>query len=230
MPSPLSFPASRGRLPAAPRTPSRPALLAWALLLAGLAGTLALSGCETDREGAGTPEAAARTPVHVDSTFPIEEEIRRFRVGMTPVHDLASGGMPSREALVEALLRRLEAADTVGVASLALTRTEFAYLYYPYTIYTAPPYELSPALVWFQLQNRSSRGVGRLLQRYAGETLHDTGHRCPDEGEPWGEGHIWHGCTVLGELPTGEGVEERLFGSILRVGDRYKFVSFSNEL
>jgi hypothetical protein len=187
-------------------------------------------GCEGPAESSGTPEAAAHTPVHVDSTFPIEEEIRRFRVGMTPVEGFAQGAMPSREALVEAFLRRLESGDTTGVAELALTRTEFAYLYYPYTIYTSRPYELSPALVWFQLQNRSSRGLGRLLQRYAGETLFDTGHRCPDEGEPWGEGHIWHGCTILGELPTGETVEERLFGSILQVGDGYKLVSFSNEL
>ncbi len=208
-----------------------PSCLLPALFLAACAG------------GDGSPdarsvvEAEARTPVHVDSIFPIEEEIRRFREGMTPVEGLA-GGADSKEALVDALLRRLEADDAEGVAALALTRTEFAYLYYPYTIYTAPPYELSPALVWFQQQNRSSRGLTRLLNRYAGKPLFDTGHRCPDEGAPFGPGHIWHGCTVLGLVteetaepgaPVGE-VEERLFGSILEVGGRYKFVSFSNEL
>ncbi len=85
-------------------------------------------------------------------------------------------------------------------------------------------------MVWFQQQNRSSRGVTRLLNRYAGEELFYTGFRCPDEGEPWGPGRIWHGCTVLGELPEGDRVEERLFGSILEVVGVYKFVSFSNEL
>jgi hypothetical protein len=204
---------------------------------AAVVGALALSSCEPEGSAGGPPEAQAHVPVHVDSTFPIEEEIRRFTVGMTPTGEL-SGGASSRDALVDALLRRLEAGDTAGVAGLALTRTEFAFLYYPHTIYTAPPYELSPALVWFQLQNRSSRGLTRLLRRYAGKTLHDTGHACPDAGEPWGPGHIWHGCTVLGLVteevaepgaPVGA-VEERLFGSILRVGDRYKFVSFSNEL
>lgn len=204
------------------------------LLPALLAGSLA--ACGTD-EGAGDStqdagalaSAEAHTPIHVDSVFPIEEEIRRFRIGMSPVTEL-SGGVDSKEALVDALLRRLEAADTTGVAELAMTRTEFAWLYYPHTMYTRPPYELSPALVWFQLQNQSSRGMGRLLFTYAGKELHDTGFRCPDAGEPFGEGHIWNGCTVLGVVPTGESVEERLFGSILEVGGRFKFVGFANEL
>lgn len=189
------------------------------------AGLSLLAACGGDDEAA----EPARTPVHVDSIFPIEEEIRRFREGMTPVSSL-TGGMDSPEALVDTLLRRLEAADTMGVAELALSRTEFAYLYYPFTMYTAPPYELSPALVWFQQQNRSSQGLGQLLRSYAGKPLYDSGFACPDEGEAFGDGHIWHGCSVLGELPTGEKVEERIFGSILEVGGRYKFVSFSNEL
>jgi hypothetical protein len=84
--------------------------------------------------------------------------------------------------------------------------------------------------VWFQLQNRSSRGLSRLLQRYAGQPLFDTGFRCPDEGEAFGSGWIWHGCMVLGEIPSGERVEERLFGSILTLGGQAKFVSFTNEL
>jgi len=193
--------------------------------LALAAGLSLLAACGGD-DATAEP---VRTPVHVDSIFPIEEEIRRFREGMTPVAGL-TGGLDSPAALVDALLRRLEAADTLGVTELALTRTEFAYLYYPYTIYTSPPYQLSPALVWFQQQNRSSRGLTRLLRTYAGKPLHDTGLSCPDEGEAFGNGHIWHGCTVLGELPTGEAVEERLFGSILAVDGRHKFVSFSNEL
>jgi len=199
-----------------------------------LAGFLAACGSQDPAadpaaDTGAVATAEARTPVHVDSIFPIEEEIRRFREGMTPVSAF-TGGETSKEALVDALLRRLEAADTTGVAELAMTRTEFAFLYYPHTMYTRPPYELSPALVWFQQQNRSSRGLSRLLQAYAGKTLHDTGFRCPDEGEAFGEGRIWHGCTVLGVVPTGESVEERLFGSILELDGRYKLVSFSNEL
>jgi hypothetical protein len=68
----------------------------------------------------------------------------------------------------------------------------------PHSIYTAPPYELPPALVWFQSQNRSSRGLARLLQTYAGKTLYYKGYECPDEGEAWGKGWVWHGCAIAG--------------------------------
>ncbi|CAN5768166.1 hypothetical protein BH23GEM11_BH23GEM11_05600 [soil metagenome] len=215
-------------------TASLPRVLPAALILTLAACLLAACGTQDSAGDAAADTgsvatAEARAPVHVDSIFPAEEEIRRFRVGMSPVSALA-GGENSKEALVDALLRRLEAADTTGVSELAMTRTEFAYLYYPYTMYTHPPYELSPALVWFQLQNRSSRGLGRLLRDYAGKPLYDTGLKCPDEGEPFGAGRIWNGCAVLGVVPTGESVEEQLFGSILELDGRFKLVSFTNEL
>lgn len=212
-----------------PSTSFRPHGLLTILLASLLAACGSEDASAPPQDSMAVAAAEARTPSHVDSVFPIEEEMRRFRVGMTPVAAL-DGGAESREALVDALLRRLEAADTTGVAELAMTRTEFAYLYYPHTMYTSPPYELSPGLVWFQLQNQSSRGLARLLTTYAGKELHDTGFRCPDEGEVFGEGRIWHGCTVVGVVPTGESVEERLFGSILEVNGRFKFAGFANEL
>ena len=202
--------------------------LAAGLLPVSLFLATGLGGCEMP--GAGESEAAelSRAPIPVDSVFPPAEELRRFREGTEEVGELA-GGASSRESLVEGLIGALERADTAAVLSLALTRDEFAWLYFPHTIYTTQPYQLSPAFVWYHQQNRSSRGLTRLLSRYAGEELHYSGLRCPDEGEPFGKGRIWHDCTVLGELPTNEQVEERLFGSILEWNGRYKLVSFSNE-
>ena len=172
---------------------------------------------------------AVHQPVHVDSVFPMDEELRRFRQGLVEPTGL-TGGASSRDELVETLIGGLEAGDTATVASLAMDQAEFAWFYVPHSIYTAPPYELPPGLVWFQAQNRSSRGLTRLSRTYAGKTLYYTGYQCPDEGEAWGEGWVWHGCAVMGEIPTGERVEERLFGSILELDGRFKLVSFSNEL
>lgn len=131
---------------------------------------------------------------------------------------------------MEAFLRAVERADTAAVAALAITREEFAWLYFPYTMYAAPPYELAPGIVWMQLEHASSTGLAKTLGAHGGKTLHDTGLQCPDEGSVAGDGRIWDGCVVLGELPSGERVEEQLFGSILEVGRRYKFVSFANEM
>lgn len=217
-------PSSTPRSDSPPRTelPGRTLLILVGCIVAGL------TACDFQEAHSGQPSTAVRTPAHIDSILPIEEEVRRFREGTARVDGL-TGGEASKEALVAELIRALEAEEVEAVAALAMTRDEFAWLYYPHTMYTARPYELSPGLVWFHQQNRSSRGLTRLLGRYAGETLYYTGLRCPDEGESFGEGHIWHGCTVLGSLPTGEEVEERIFGSILEWDGRHKFVSFSNE-
>jgi hypothetical protein len=168
-------------------------------------------------------------PERVDSIFPAEVALEQFRSNFDEVTALA-GGASSREALVDLFVRAVERGDTIAVAELAITPAEFAWLYFPHTMYMAPPYELPPGVVWHQQQNRSSRGFNRVLGRYAGEELYYTGLRCPDDGETFGDGRIWHGCTVLGELPEAGAVEEQLFGSIIELAGVYKLVSFSNEL
>jgi hypothetical protein len=169
-------------------------------------------------------------PSHVDSILPAGESLRRFREGLEEATGL-SGGSASRAELVDRFIQALVAADTTALASLAIDRAEFAWLYYPHSIYVAPPYELPPDVVWLQHQNYSSRGLRRLLEQYGGKTLHYTGHRCtPEEGESLGRGRQWAECLVLGELPTGEKSEERLFAGILEIGGRFKLLSFGNEL
>jgi hypothetical protein len=165
----------------------------------------------------------------VDSIFPMDEELRRFREGLDAPASL-SNGEGSMERLVEALIHRLEQADTAAVAAMPLTRAEFAWFYFPHTMYVEKPYELPPGFVWYHQQNRNSQGLRRLLRGHAGKELFYTGLRCPDDGEPFGPGRIWHGCMVLGELPDGEAVEERIFGSILERDGIYKLVSFSSDL
>ncbi len=196
-----------------------------AFLVAGLAALTPACAPSERSSAPGDAEAA----VVVDSIFPMDEELRRFRVGMDSI-DTFLGGVDSRDELVETFVNALARADTLGLAALAMTPSEFAWLYFPHSMYMEPPYQLPPGMVWFQLQNRSSRGLNRALSRLGGQTLYYTGYRCPDEGEPYGEGWIWHGCTLLGKLPTGEDVEQRLFGSIFEWRGRYRLVSFSNEL
>ncbi|HXO86405.1 MAG TPA: hypothetical protein VN803_12870, partial [Gemmatimonadales bacterium] len=75
---------------------------------------------------AGRAQAATR----VDSAVSREAELARFRDGLTEPAALA-GGAASRDALVRAFVRALQARDTIALAGLLLTRAEFAYLYYP---------------------------------------------------------------------------------------------------
>lgn len=214
--------ASRTGPDATMTTPTRYRLLPIVVLLLAAAG-----GCEP----AARAEAAAEPqPVHVDSIFPIEEEIRRFRAAIGPEPAALAGGAESREALVEAFVRALEADDLAALEALKLTVEEFAYLYYPHTRFTARPYELAPGLVWMQLENYGSKGLSRARARFAGRPLGYRGHACPDEPETEGPNRLWSGCVVRGADAAGEPVDLSLFGAILERDGRFKFVGYGNRL
>lgn len=200
-------------------------------LLAGLAvlaavSTISLTGGESRNATASELESA---PTYIDSIFPIEEEIRRFRAAIGAPVTALSGGAESRDALVANFRQALEAEDRAALTSLVLSVEEFAYLYYQHTKYTAKPYEMAPGLVWFQLDSYGERGLDRAIARFGGTALlGDGGYRCPEATEPLGESVLWGGCVV--EILDGSGgtAEMTLFGEIMELGGVFKFVSYGN--
>ena len=189
---------------------------------------LVIAGCGTDG-GGGVAAAEENAPVHVDSILSIEEEVRRFRAALPDSVDALTGGGASIEELVAVFLTALEAGDREALAKLAITPAEFAYLYYPETRFTDPPYEMSPGLLWFQLDNYGSRGLSRALDRYGERPLDVVGQVCAEEPVAEGDNRIWSGCVV--QQRVGEDtVELSLFGAILERDGRYKFVSYGNTL
>jgi hypothetical protein len=205
------------RPPASPRAP-RPVTWPIPLALALLA-----SAC-------GTVEEPPQVPLGVvDSVFPIDEEIRRFAATLDSVPAALYDGAASREELVRRFIRAVETRNADELARLVLQRDEFIGLYYPHTRYTARPYELAPALLWFRMESPSSRGLSRLLERMGGRDLDFEGLACP--GEPLVEerNRIWEHCTVRVRGADGRHAERRLFGAILEREGRWKFLSYANE-
>ena len=208
----------------------------------GLASLVAaFGGCSGSGQGgeedagldAADPSVSAAAPAPgtiVDSILPIEEEIRRFRATVAEAPDRLEGGEASRDELVARFVTAVEAADTLELRDLLVTRAEFAYLYYPHTMYTRPPYELSPALLWFQIETGSSQGFSRMMDAFAGRPLEWTGYRCAPEPRLEGENRVWQECRILLAPAEGEPSEAALFGSILERSGVFKFVSYSNEL
>ena len=216
-----------------------------------LASTTLLFGaisCSTDSRAGGSqpsPDSAAMDSLAraaqdsinrtlpgyvVDSILPVEEELRRFRaaVGSGKILTL-EGGASSRDSLLAKFLDRLQASDTTSVKGMLLSASEFAWLVYPESPYSKPPYTQAPALVWDQIQNHSRSGLLRLVRRLAGHELHYAGYSCSRKVEIQGNNKIWAGCTVRIGAP-GESVRDhRLFGSIIERGGQFKFVSFANE-
>ncbi len=188
------------------------------------------SACGRESQGAGTRTAEPNAGVIVDSIVPIEEELRRFRADLPYEASVLAEVALSRDALVERFVDALARADLAALQSLVLDRSEFAFLYYPFTRYTHPPYELGPGLLWVQIQNRSSKGLTRALNRFGGERLRYAGHECNPVPETEERNTLWTNCQVSLLLPGGESYRGRLFGTILERGGRFKFVSYANAL
>jgi hypothetical protein len=165
---------------------------------------------------------------YVDSAIPIDEALRRFRGDMPRAARLIRG-QPSREKLVRAFVRAVEARDTAALRDMVLRRDEFAWLYYPASPLSRRPYELAPSLMWFQLQGESNRGASRLLAERAGQSLAYVGHTCA-QPRIEGENRLYPYCGVRRVSAAGDTLTERLFGLIIERGGSYKFVSYANQL
>lgn len=168
--------------------------------------------------------------MRVDSIFPIDEEIRRFQTSIPDSVSELSAAAVSRDELVTRFFAALESNDRAAMQELALTTAEFAYLFYPHTRYTRRPYELSPALLWFQLENSGSKGLARVLIRYGGRPLASRGYVCSAEPEIEGPNRLWSGCTVQHVADSGDTVSLSLFGGIIERDGRFKFINFANRL
>jgi hypothetical protein len=165
----------------------------------------------------------------VDSALPAEEALRRFREGLPPVSRL-EGGAPSRARLVEDFVRAVERGDGAALRRMEITKGEFAYLVYPSSIYTRPPYQEQPQILWLLQRAKGGSGFRRLMQRVAGRPLGYRGYRCASPPEVQGANRLWGDCAVTYRTAAGDSVTGRLFGAILERGGRFKFVSYANDL
>ncbi len=195
-----------------------------------VAGAALLGACVGDARSA-TPPAAAEAPGGVvDSALPIPVLLDRFRATTADTPAVLRGGAESPRALTVALLGAVARHDTATLRALVMSRAEFAWLYYPHTRFTAPPYELGPELVWLQLGAASETGAVRLLARYGGSALRLDALTCDDSVRIEGPNRIIGGCRVRFASGDSAARELRLFGALLNRDGRYKFLSYANDL
>lgn len=203
---------------------SSAAVIAAAMLMVGCGSDSAHSGREAE---VGAP-AAVGGP-QIDSALPIEEHLRRFRQGLRPVAEFGHAAR-TREALVDRLVAGLRTRDTAALAALTLDRAEFAYLYYPVSPISRPPYELEPGLLWLQLRAQSGRGLSRALARFGGRDVRLTAVHCDRRPARFDGVRVWSECLVALEGgATGDSLIP-LPGPIVELNGRFKFLSHANGL
>jgi len=192
------------------------------------AGLLAVA-CE--RAPSPSTESAAATPGYVvDSALPIDTLLARFRATVPDTPTALLGGEPSAERLAREFLRALSTNDTASIRRLVVNRAEFAWLYYPHTRFTKPPYEMGPDLLWLQMNEASEKGIVRSLRRYGGSALRFEALACPDSVTTEGPNHITVGCRLRFAAGDSAARTLQLFGSLMERDGRWKFVSYANDL
>lgn len=177
------------------------------------------------------PERPWRQPGDaVDSIFPVEVMLARFRGGLDSVGTFA-GGATDPEALATAFLAAVAAGDSGALGAMHVTPAEFAWLVYPDHIYARPPYELDPAIQWLQIQAASAKGIARVLERYGSRPLAFRALECPADTLQFVAGAVvkgWGPCRVT--YASGDSVlTRRLFGTIVARDGRAKFLGYANE-
>ncbi len=180
------------------------------------------------RTAAKDPAAPPASKGIVDSILPIPVLLERFRTGRTEATALGAGARETRDALVQAFIHAAVARDSVALDAMALDAAEFAWLYYPRHVYSSAPYELPPATFWQLIQGNSMKGRTRLLQRLGDTDLKLQRYDCTASTEVREPIREWKDCRariILGGAPQ----ELKLFGSIVEIGGRFKFVSFAND-
>lgn len=189
------------------------------------------SGIAGDGDRRAAPKVSSRTVTpanHVDTIVPVEEALRRFRSDLSPVTGLV-GGEATKEALVRRFVHAIETRDTASFRQMVLSRSEFAYLYYPFTRHTRKPYTQDPALVWFLIQMNSEKGITRALRYYGGKSLGYVKTKCEKSPRREGLNRLWTECLVHRVAARGDTLAEHMFGGILELDGHHKFIGYANK-
>lgn len=170
--------------------------------------------------------APARPPGYiVDSILPPEEALRRFRAGVESVAVL--DGPSSRAELLRRVRYAITRSDTAALRALAVNRAEFAYLIYPQSRLSRPPFRQPPEIAWMMLQQASDGGLRKLLSR--APTMTPLAATCPDSAQVEGAMRTISGCSIRVQTP--DNVRDmRLFGRIVELRGRWKVVGYDGDL
>jgi hypothetical protein len=166
----------------------------------------------------------------VDSILPIAEHLRRFRAGVGEHPGTFRDASPSIDALAERFVDAIARNDTAALRRMVLDRAEFAWLYYPSSHVSRPPYEAPPHLLWGQILAASNEGVSRALVRYGGRPLRFVAATCAQAPRVEDANRLHERCVLTlrdGDAPS---FNARLFGSVIERDGRFKLISFANDL
>ncbi|MGV3707673.1 MAG: hypothetical protein ACO1Q7_02450 [Gemmatimonas sp.] len=197
---------------------------------------LLLAACQ-DKPAASDPKADQQQHIDsvvaaggkVDSILPIAEQIRRFQSDIADKPDTLRHASPTIKHLVMRWTIAIASNDTAALNSMLIDRAEFAYLFYPTSRMSKPPYEAPPQLLWGQILQTSEDGARKLLNAFGGASFKVGATRCQPP-TPEGRNMLHEGCLLQVETLNTRAAEGIFFGTIVERDGRFKFLSYANGL
>ena len=190
------------------------------------------TACGSGKDVADTidvPVVEAAPGLVVDSALSMDTLVRRFQTGLERPVGL-SHGATSADALTRSYLEALAASDTAALREMHLSRAEYAFLYFPESRMTKPPYELPPEVAWMLLASESSKGLTTVLRRVGGRRLLLERVRCGGEPLRDGTNLVLRDCVVDYRDDQGARGQLPLFAAIIARDGRFKFFSYATTL
>ena len=216
-----------------------------AIAIVALPALVFVTACANTREGGSdraTPDAqataqaahidsVARAGGVVDSILPMAEQLRRFREPLTPPPgDTLQFASPSIDALVDRFATAMQQRDTAAFERMVLSAAEFAWLYFPTSKMSQPPYEAPPGLLWGQILTSSNSGVRTALNKFGGRPWRVLRTTCDTVVVVEGANRLHESCTLSIRETNGQTLSARLFGTIVERDGRLKFLGLANPL
>jgi hypothetical protein len=166
----------------------------------------------------------------VDSIFPMDQMLRRFRVGLGPAPERLEHGLSGKLELARSIMSAAAVSDTVTLRRLQLTKAEFAWLYFPFSDFARDPYELPPEVSWMQIAAQSDAGLTKLMRLITNTQATVDSIVCSPTPKAQEQNRLWEDCITWWKDQEGRESHYRVFGTIIERGGTMKLVSYANRL
>jgi hypothetical protein len=166
----------------------------------------------------------------VVSSAPADSSTRPYRIEKSPPSKLRlTGSAASLDGLLLTLEVALAEHDTTRLLDLMIDEREYREILYPAFPAAHPPINASFETLWITHFPDAYRGLMLLLRRYGGRDVRILNLRFDRPDQDFVNFTLHETSHVDAEI---DGVREddlRLFGSVVRVGDQWKVLSYPDD-
>ena len=139
-----------------------------------------------------------------------------------------AGSLDSPAALGHAVVDALNRGDVDGLHRLRVNRDEYlSWIWHAFPA-SRPPYNFTPEFAWSNLDKKCVLGANSWIERYGRQDLVFIAIQFDRPTEVYKGFTLLRGTVLIVQQASGNKVELRILGSIVKKGNRYKLLSYED--